>query len=255
MTRPDNPFAAHGVGVLYAQGRPYHHPRALARALAMLGESRVDRALDVACGTALSTVALSEIADVVVGADQSPEMLAVVPRAERIAYVRSAAERLPFPDRSFDAITVSSGVHWFDQVRFYEETRRLLRPGGWLALYDHYFLGEMIGVPEFSEWTRVAFDRYPLPERNPQVGDPRADMPPGFTKIGDEFYADDIDMTQDQFIAYELSLSPFVAAAERGRTRDELTEWLRETTAAFFAGVPTRAVRFLGSLTCLRPNA
>ena len=31
--RPDNPFAAAGVGARYALGRPYHHPRALARSL------------------------------------------------------------------------------------------------------------------------------------------------------------------------------------------------------------------------------
>ena len=49
------------------------------------------------------------------------------------------------------------------------------------------------------------------------------------------------------------ALKPFVAAVERGETRDDVAGWLRETTHEFFAGVPTRSVRFLGSITCLRP--
>ena len=65
------------------------------------------------------------------------------------------------------------GVHWFDQERFFAELRRVLAPAGWVGLYDHYFTGEMVGVPEFGAWLHEALVRYPLPPRNPQVGDPR----------------------------------------------------------------------------------
>jgi SAM-dependent methyltransferase len=257
--RPDNPFAASGVGTRYALGRPYHHPHALARALTMLDATRVERALDVACGTGLSTRALTEIADVVIGADRSPEMLAVARANEGSAidgpvFVRSAAESLPFRDSTFDAVTVCSGIHWFDQERFFAEVARLLRTGGWVALYDHYFIGEMVDVPEFAEWSRRALERFPLPARNHQVGDPRGATPAGFEKVGDEFYGDDIEMTLEQLVDYQLSISNFVAAAERGAPVDSLREWVIETTAPFYATAPVRSVRFLGSLTCLRPT-
>jgi ubiquinone/menaquinone biosynthesis C-methylase UbiE len=252
--RPDNPFAASGVGTRYALGRPYHHPHALARALTMLGATRVERALDVACGTGMSTLALTDIADVVIGADRSPEMLAIASSVEGPEFVQTAAESLPFRDATFDAVTVCSGLHWFDQESFFAEVGRLLRVDGWVALYDHYFIGEMVDVPEFPEWGRVALERYPLPPRNPQVGDPRGATPFGFEKVGDEFYADDIEMTQQQFIDYQLSISNFVAAAERGTPVESLREWLSETTTPFYATSPVRTVRFLGSLTCLRPT-
>jgi ubiquinone/menaquinone biosynthesis C-methylase UbiE len=202
----------------------------------------------------MSTTALGQLAGVVIGVDRSAEMLAVAVAAPTgtSALVRSAAETLPFASGSFDAITVSSGVHWFDQPRFFLEARRLLRPTGWIALYDHYFIGEMVDVPEFPEWTRRALERFPLPKRNAQVGDPRAETPAGFESMGDEFYEDDIEMTQQQLVEYELSLSNFVAACERGATRDELRAWLSETTAPFYANTSTRTVRFLGSVTCLR---
>src|SRR5437016_3416064 len=35
-TTPDNPFLAGDVGPIYARGRPYHHPRSLARLRALL---------------------------------------------------------------------------------------------------------------------------------------------------------------------------------------------------------------------------
>jgi ubiquinone/menaquinone biosynthesis C-methylase UbiE len=256
--RPDNPFAAGDVGRLYARGRPYHHPRALARILQMVGlelvgVTGVGHALDVACGTGMSSLALAELGARVTAVDLSPEMLAVAPRRTEIAYVRADAERLPIPDATIDAVTVSSGVHWFDQPRFFAEVRRVLRADGWVGLYDHYFIGEMVDAPAFAEWTRVAFERYPLPPRNPQVGDPRAQTPDGFVLVGDQLYAEDLSMTHEQFVDYQLSVSHFVAAVERGERREDARAWLVESTAPFWTGNESRVVRFLGSVTCLRP--
>ena len=87
-----------------------------------------------------------------------------------------------------------------------------------------------------------ALDRYPLPPRNPQVGDPRAETPDGFESVADEFYADDIDMTQQQFADYQLSISNFVAAGgTRRAARDELRAWLLESTAPLLRGASTSA--------------
>jgi SAM-dependent methyltransferase len=218
----------------------------------IVGDAPRDRALDLACGTGMSTVALGEVAAFVVGIDASAEMLRAARAAPNCAYVLAHAENLPLPDASFDAVTCCSGVHWFDQARFFAEARRVLRPGGWVGLYDHYFMGEMIGVPEFAEWTRRAIERYPLPPRNPQVGDPRSVSPPGFEAIDDEFFVDDIALTREQFCDYQLTISTFVAAAERGIARAELRDWLLASTEELFAGVDTRVVRFLGSITCSR---
>ncbi len=252
MTRPDNPFAATDSGPVYDRGRPFHHPRSLARILALVGDTPLERAVDVACGTGMSTVALAQHARVAVGIDASTEMLRAARRATGTSYLLGRAERLPFADATVDAVTCCSGVHWFDQTRFFAELRRVLRPHGWVGLYDHYFVGEMVGVPEFEEWTRMMLRTYPLPRRNPQVGDPRAHTPAGFEKVADEFFGDDIEMTADAFADYQLTISNFVSAAERGTPRDELRTWLLESTAPLFDGVSTRVLRFLGSISCLR---
>jgi SAM-dependent methyltransferase len=48
--------------------------------------------------------------------------------------VGALAEALPFADGSLDGLTVAQAFHWFDAPVAYEEFRRVLRPGGRLAL-------------------------------------------------------------------------------------------------------------------------
>ncbi|HEY3216914.1 MAG TPA: methyltransferase domain-containing protein [Candidatus Eisenbacteria bacterium] len=100
--------------------------------------------LDVATG--LGQPALDEAKRVspngtVVATDLSPEMLAVAERRAREGGLRNLdfqtmdAEALGFPDRSFDAVTCAYGLMFCpDPVRAVAEMRRVLRPGGRLAL-------------------------------------------------------------------------------------------------------------------------
>jgi hypothetical protein len=97
--------------------------------------------------------------------------------------------------------------------------------------------------------------RYPLPNRNPQVGDPRVETPAGFEKVADEFFGDDIAMSHESFADYQLTISNFVEAADKGAPREYLRTWLLESTASMFDGAPTRTLQFLGSITCLRRSA
>ena len=248
---PDNPFAAAQIGEVYRTGRPYHHPRSLARIRSIVGSAPIACALDVACGTGLSTIALAEHAARVVGLDVSPEMMASAPDHPRVAYALGRAEDLPFAAGCIDAVTCCSGVHWFDQARFFAELHRVMRPSAWIGLYDHYFL-RMRGVASFSDWARALFARYPLPPRNPQVGDPRSVVPEGFELVGSESFDDPIEMTREAFARYQITVSHCVDAVERGTPRAEVHAWLLESMAPLYDGATTRTVEFIGSITCLR---
>ncbi len=46
------------------------------------------------------------------------------------------AEAIPLPDASVQAVTVADAFHWFDRPRALDEIRRVLRPGGGLALLN-----------------------------------------------------------------------------------------------------------------------
>jgi SAM-dependent methyltransferase len=247
---PQNPFAAAEIGELYRRGRPYHHARSLARVRTIVGPAPVDCGLDVACGTGLSTIALAEHAETVVGLDISPEMMRSAPGHPKVSYALGRAEALPFTAGTFDAVTCCSGVHWFDQRRFFAELHRVMRPSAWIGLYDHYFLG-MRDVAEFADWARALFARFPLPPRNAQVGDPSTDIPDGFELVRSDTFEDPIEMQREQFADFLLTVSNCVAAVERGTPRAEIREMLLESTAPLFDGA-TRTIEFVGSITCLR---
>jgi SAM-dependent methyltransferase len=97
------------------------------------------RVIDVACGTgALTAAVASRVAPggAVAGLDANPEMLAVARRKHAgIEWHNSRAESLPFADSSFDAVVSQFGLMFFeDRVAALGEMRRVLRPGGRLAV-------------------------------------------------------------------------------------------------------------------------
>ncbi len=92
-------FESRNTAERYAGSRPYFHPLVIKKIKDFLQlRGPLPRAVDVACGTGQSTVALQEIASQVVGTDTSREMLARAPREAGVRYVEAPAEDLPFED-------------------------------------------------------------------------------------------------------------------------------------------------------------
>jgi SAM-dependent methyltransferase len=108
--------------------------RAILGALAL--EPR-DRLLDVGCGGGLLLRDASSSGATVTGLDHSEEMVRLArERAPGAEVVVGGAERLPFQGASFTAIAMSI-VFFFlpDPTAVLRECRRVLEPGGRLALY------------------------------------------------------------------------------------------------------------------------
>jgi SAM-dependent methyltransferase len=111
-------------------------PGIAAALLALSQELGGGRLLEVACGTGHWLSRLSPVAQTRHGLDLSPGMLAQArERAEHIDLVRGYAGRLPYLSASFDLIYCVNAIHHFDDpAAFVAEARRLLRPGGALAV-------------------------------------------------------------------------------------------------------------------------
>lgn len=154
-------------------------------------------ALDVASGTGLVARELAARNLRVVALDQSEAMVARgrkasggSPLEDRIRFVLGRAERLPFPDESFDALTFTYLLRYVDEPQAtLVELARVLRPGGVMASLEFhlpddpwlyagwlaYTRGVMpaVGWARSNEWFRTArflgpnisafYERYPLP--------------------------------------------------------------------------------------------
>ncbi len=95
-----------------------------------------DRVLDLAAGTAVSTVELATSGAWCVAADFSVGMLAAG-AGRAVPKVGADATRLPFADDSFDAVTISFGLrNVVDHIAGLREMARVTRPGGRLVVCE-----------------------------------------------------------------------------------------------------------------------
>ncbi|MBY0443035.1 MAG: demethylmenaquinone methyltransferase [Mycobacteriaceae bacterium] len=105
------------------------------------------KVLDLAAGTAVSTVELAKSGAWCVAADFSVGMLAAG-EARKVPKVAADATRLPFGDGVFDAVTISFGLrNVVDPLAALREMARVTKPGGGLV------------VCEFSTPTNPVFAR------------------------------------------------------------------------------------------------
>jgi demethylmenaquinone methyltransferase/2-methoxy-6-polyprenyl-1,4-benzoquinol methylase len=143
--------------------------------------SRVDvgpreTVLDVATGTgAVARELVAQTGCTVVGLDQSPEMLAEARRRAPpgVTMMEGRAEKLPFPDATFDALTFTYLLRYVDDPgATLHELVRVVRPGGTIA-------GLEFALPR-GVWR-------PLWELYVRVGLPAAGrlLSPGWAEVGE----------------------------------------------------------------------
>jgi SAM-dependent methyltransferase len=119
----------------YERGRPSYPDESVRWVVDGLGIGPGKRVLDLAAGTGKFTRLLvptgAELVAVEPVAGMRAQFAAALPDIEM---VDGTAEQVPFPDASFDAVTVAQAFHWFDLPTAAAEIRRVLRDGGGLAL-------------------------------------------------------------------------------------------------------------------------
>jgi ubiquinone/menaquinone biosynthesis C-methylase UbiE len=124
-----------GVAGRYAEFRP-DYPRALFEWIARVAAAR-ERVWDCATGNGQAAVLLKEFFAEVIATDASAEQIANARRMEGIRYAVASAEASGLENASADMVTVAQAAHWFDLPRFYGEAKRVLKPGGLVALWCH----------------------------------------------------------------------------------------------------------------------
>ena len=118
------------------------------------------QALDLCCGTGDISFALAQRGADVTGLDFSPQMLEVAATRQKKSsgaesrtpkFMQGDAQQLPFPENSFDIVTVGYGLRNLTSwQRGLEEMHRVARPGARLIVLD-------FGKPANPLWRAIYF--------------------------------------------------------------------------------------------------
>ena len=114
--------------------------------------------LDVACGTGDLSLELFEITGArVVGTDFCRPMLSIAAAKIQagVSLIEGDALSLPFKEGSFDAVTIAFGLRNLASVEDgLKELRRILKPGGWLAVLEFSRPSNSVLRPVFGFYFR-----------------------------------------------------------------------------------------------------
>ena len=216
-----------GKAEIYARNRP-SYPPALMQWLK--GHADFASAADIGAGTGLFTACLLP---------ECGELTAVEPNRDMRAAFQSflpgipclpgTAEKTGLPDHSLSLVSAAQAFHWFDEIRFREECRRILRPEGKLAVIWNNRSQQGFG-PAYSEVCRKYcpdFRSGHVGKRTPEEGD-RFLRENYFREVEIFRCPNPVPRTEEQFIGDKLSRSYALTASS-----PDYPAFLRELRAVF----------------------
>lgn len=213
----------------------------------------VRRALDLGCGSGLSTAPLAGLAQSTLGLEPSIPMFAwsrqVAPEA---VFVGGQVERMPFCNDSFDLITAAGSLNYADLSNAFAEIARILQPAGSFFLYDFSTGRSLKDSDRLDRWFDTFLARFPaakdswkeitqailLQESNP------------LRLLSFRPFATDLIYDLDTYIDYLMTETNVAQAISEGHTETAIRGWCRHTLGEIF-GKKSLPVQFRGYIAHL----
>jgi len=160
-------------GRLVARSMNYGHSKVTQWGLSHVAINKDDTILDVGCGggKTVKTMASRATEGKIYGIDYSEDCVAVASKinkklidAGRVEILQGSVESLPFPDNSFDLVTVVETYYFFpDLINNLKEIHRVLKPGGSVILINEAYRHDRFEKRN-AKWARMGDFAYHLPE-------------------------------------------------------------------------------------------
>ncbi len=122
----------------YIRYRPGYPPQVVEYLRAEHGLSPDHVVADIGCGTGISSLQFLENGNRVIGVEPNAAMRLAALRLNSdhalFTCVDGTSESIPLPDSSVDLVVAAQAFHWFEPEATRAEFRRILKPGGRIAL-------------------------------------------------------------------------------------------------------------------------
>jgi len=120
----------------YAQYRP-SYPDSLYAYLASIVPGH-SLAWDCGTGNGQAAIGLAKYFEHIHASDASADQIKHAVPHDRVSYHVEEASQAALESGSVDLVTVAQAVHWFDLDAFYKEVKRVLKPGGVIAVWTYH---------------------------------------------------------------------------------------------------------------------
>jgi SAM-dependent methyltransferase len=199
---------------------------------------------EAGCGSGQLTVRLSGRFDRLMATDASAEQLARAPALPGVEYRQARAEACGLPDASVDLAVSAQAAHWFDPSAYYREVRRVVRPGGLIAMAVYGALAT--GEPEMDRLT-THFHRQTLkefwPPQRQHVDTLYQSLEFPFDAIPTPAFELRETWSLDQWLGYVETWSATAALARSGG-RGTIDDFYRSIARLWGMPGTTRAIRW-----------
>ena len=147
----------------YSKYRPTYPPE-LFEYLSSLTKQH-DLALDCATGNGQAAIGLAPYFKEIIATDASSSQITHAEQHTKIKYNVATAEDSGIDSRSVDLITVATAIHWINTDKFYPEVKRILKPGGVIAVWTYVdsFINDKLDKI-IKDYSRKLMKKYWTPE-------------------------------------------------------------------------------------------
>ncbi len=212
----------------YAKYRPVY-PAALFDWLAECAPA-CDRAWDCGTGSGQAALPLAERFTEVIATDPSAAQLSTAIAKPNIHYAVMTGEASALCSQSFSVVTVAQALHWFKLDQFYHEVRRVVRPGGVVAVWTYalFHLGDSAIDDRIHRfYTRDVGPWWPAERKIVDAG--YSSLPFPFKEKAVPRFSMQADWTLSQFAGY-LSTWSAVTRYQKDKQVDPVAPFIEELT-------------------------
>ncbi len=197
----------------YAQHRPGYPARMFAYLASLVAQHEL--AWDCGTGNGQAAIGLAPHFDHVIATDASEQQILNAFPHDRVTYRVARAEQSGLPSGAVDMVTAAQALHWFDIPAFYEEVRRVTKPGGVLAAWVYSICRVQAEVDEILD--RFYFETVGpyWPKERKLVDDGLQSIPFPFEEIHMPRFNIRLRWTAHDMLAYLRTWSPVRIYIER----------------------------------------